>query len=61
MLLGDRTQHLVPSFYGCQNLMWLFGPLERSWVLVVLYHEEIDGVFEFFDGVEHTAGETPIR
>jgi hypothetical protein len=35
--------------------------LERSWVLVVLCHEAIDGIFEFVDGVKHTAGETPLR
>ena len=43
----------MPTFYGCQNFIWFFCPLERPWVLIVLGKEPSDRVFEFVDRAEH--------
>lgn len=54
--LLDRIQHLVPSFDGCDDFAWFFGPNEWLWVVVIFVDEEaFDGVLEFGNGAEHAA------
>lgn len=51
----DRIQHLVPSFDGGDNFVWVCGPCEAFRLVVVLGEEAIDGSLEVNDGVEDTA------
>ena len=52
---------MVPSFYGGDDLIWVFGPEEGSGRLIVLGQEAVDRGLKIGDGPEHTAFQPPLR
>ena len=57
--LVDRIQHLVPSFDGCDDFVWILGPSEGARVCVGFCQESLDGSLKFDDGVEDAALQSP--
>jgi hypothetical protein len=50
---------LVPSFDGRDDFLWVLGPGKGFWVCIGVIEEAVDGIFEFPQGSENAALETP--
>ena len=46
---------MVPTFDGGDDLIWVGGPFEGFWLVVVFCEEAVDGGLEIDDGMERAA------